>query len=91
MSNGSLLAIQGHLWCYFKGNLLQFGMDDVIFLQIYLVTVKNSFLLAESQRQRRFWRKPHIKSSFRSGGVVTWLHKQTNKQTDILILLIYRG
>ena len=72
MSNGSLLAIQGHLWCYFKGNLLQFGMDDVIFLQKYSVKVKNSFLLAESQRQRRFLRKPHIKSSFRSGGVVTW-------------------
>ena len=57
--------------------------------------MKNFFLLAESQRQRRFWRKPHIKRSFRSGGVVTWLHKQTNKQTnkqtDILILLIYRG
>ena len=53
--NRSLSAIQGHLLCYFNGNLLQFGMDDVIFLQKYSVKVKNFFILAESDHQWRFY------------------------------------
>ena len=36
-----------------------------------------------------FWRKPHVRIFFRLGGDVSHSDKQTNRQTDILILLIY--
>ena len=76
------MAIQSHLLCYFQGILLQLGIDDVTFVKKYSLKVKNNFIGAQSQHQWRFSRKPHIKSSFRCGGVVGRSHRQTDRQTD---------
>ena len=45
--------------------------------------------IAVSDVQRNFCKKPQLKIFSRSGGVVKWA-EQTDKQTDIEILLIYR-
>ena len=62
------------------------------FLTPFLTSDKNADQnIAESDHQRNFCKKPHVKSSFRSEEDSAWLHRQTDRQTDIEILLIIQG
>ena len=83
---GGILGPQILLFSHFLTFSLQSGGYNVIFKNFYKryeIQTKN---IAESDHQRNFCKKPHVKSSFRSEEDRSRSHRQTDTQIFLLII-----